>query len=86
MKVIFCITVRVFIKSYINIEDLTYLFFWLLLLSHQEFPGKEGKTTVSLWNYHAFFRELDIDVFSILHCGLVTKFILDTEMHTEVSD
>uniref|UniRef100_A0A8C0WC98 Fanconi anemia group D2 protein n=1 Tax=Castor canadensis TaxID=51338 RepID=A0A8C0WC98_CASCN len=52
----------------------------------KEFPGKEGKTTVSLWNYHAFFRELDIDVFSILHCGLVTKFILDTEMHTEATE
>lgn len=29
---------------------------------------------------------MDIEVFSILRCGLVTKFILDTEMHTEVSD
>ncbi|XP_006887761.1 PREDICTED: Fanconi anemia group D2 protein [Elephantulus edwardii] len=43
----------------------------------------EDKTSVSLQNYRAFFRELDIEVFSILHCGLVTKFILDTEMHTE---
>lgn len=42
--------------------------------------------SVSLQNYRAFFRELDIEVFSILHCGLVTKCILDTEMHTEVSD
>lgn len=41
---------------------------------------------MSLQNYRAFFRELDIEVFSILHSGLVTKFILDTEMHTEVSD
>uniref|UniRef100_A0A8C5NYK1 Fanconi anemia, complementation group D2 n=1 Tax=Jaculus jaculus TaxID=51337 RepID=A0A8C5NYK1_JACJA len=55
--------------------------------SHQdkEFTGKEGKTLVSLQKYHAFFRELDIEVFSILHCGLVTKFILDTEMHTKVN-
>jgi Fanconi anemia group D2 protein len=52
----------------------------------QESTGKEGKTFVSLQNYRAFFRELDIEVFSILHSGLVTKFILDTEMHTEVSD
>lgn len=41
---------------------------------------------MSLQNYHAFFRELDIEVFSILRCGLVAKLILDTEMHTEVSD
>uniref|UniRef100_A0A8C6I5W3 Fanconi anemia, complementation group D2 n=1 Tax=Mus spicilegus TaxID=10103 RepID=A0A8C6I5W3_MUSSI len=49
----------------------------------KESTGKEGKTFVSLQNYRAFFRELDIEVFSILHSGLVTKFILDTEMHTE---
>ncbi|XP_076972690.1 Fanconi anemia group D2 protein isoform X3 [Tamandua tetradactyla] len=50
------------------------------------FTGKEEKMTVSLQNYHAFFRELDIEVFSILHCGLVTKFTLDTEMHTEATE
>nr|3S4W_B Chain B, Fanconi anemia group D2 protein homolog [Mus musculus] len=44
------------------------------------------KTFVSLQNYRAFFRELDIEVFSILHSGLVTKFILDTEMHTEATE
>ncbi|CAD7684900.1 unnamed protein product [Nyctereutes procyonoides] len=52
----------------------------------KEFKGKEERTSVSLQNYHAFFRELDIEVFSILHCGLVTKFILDTEMHTEATE
>uniref|UniRef100_A0A452UX93 FA complementation group D2 n=1 Tax=Ursus maritimus TaxID=29073 RepID=A0A452UX93_URSMA len=52
----------------------------------KEVKGKEEKTSVSLQNYHAFFRELDIEVFSILHCGLVTKFILDTEMHTEATE
>uniref|UniRef100_A0A8C8Z9W2 FA complementation group D2 n=1 Tax=Prolemur simus TaxID=1328070 RepID=A0A8C8Z9W2_PROSS len=53
---------------------------------NKEFPGKEEKMSVSLQNYHTFFRELDIEVFSILHCGLVTKFILDTEMHTEATE
>lgn len=48
--------------------------------------GKEGKMAVSLHSYRPFFRELDIEVFSVLHCGLVTKSILDTELHTEVSD
>ncbi|XP_061053242.1 Fanconi anemia group D2 protein isoform X2 [Eubalaena glacialis] len=52
----------------------------------KEFRGKEEKTSVSLQNYHAFFRELDLEVFSILHCGLVAKFILDTEMHTEATE
>uniref|UniRef100_A0A2K6AWF3 FA complementation group D2 n=1 Tax=Macaca nemestrina TaxID=9545 RepID=A0A2K6AWF3_MACNE len=53
---------------------------------NKEFTGKEEKTSLLLHNYHAFFRELDIEVFSILHCGLVTKFILDTEMHTEATE
>ncbi|KAM9592408.1 Fanconi anemia group D2 protein [Trichechus inunguis] len=53
----------------------------------KEFTKKEEeKTSVLLQNYSAFFRELDIEVFSILHCGLVTKFILDTEMHTEATE
>ncbi|XP_031326705.1 Fanconi anemia group D2 protein isoform X1 [Camelus dromedarius] len=52
----------------------------------KELKGKEGKTSVSLQNYHAYFRELDIEVFSILHCGLVAKFILDAEMHTEATE
>nr|XP_055238905.1 Fanconi anemia group D2 protein isoform X8 [Gorilla gorilla gorilla] len=53
---------------------------------NKEFTGKEEKTSLLLHNSHAFFRELDIEVFSILHCGLVTKFILDTEMHTEATE
>ncbi|GAB5568276.1 Fanconi anemia group D2 protein isoform X4 [Prionailurus iriomotensis] len=51
-----------------------------------EFKGKEEKPSVSLQNYRFFFRELDVEVFSILHCGLVTKFIFDTEMHTEATE
>nr|XP_054752442.1 Fanconi anemia group D2 protein-like [Lytechinus pictus] len=31
----------------------------------------------------AFFRELDLDVFSVLGCGLVSRTILDTEMNTK---
>ncbi|XP_063081320.1 Fanconi anemia group D2 protein isoform X10 [Cavia porcellus] len=52
----------------------------------KEFTGKEARASVSLQNYRAFFRELDIEVFSILRCGLVTKVILDTEMHTEATE
>ncbi|KAF6312819.1 FA complementation group D2 [Rhinolophus ferrumequinum] len=51
----------------------------------KEFKGKEEKT-VALQNYRAFFRELDMEVFNVLHCGLVTKVILDSEMHTEATE
>ncbi|XP_066102043.1 Fanconi anemia group D2 protein isoform X4 [Saccopteryx bilineata] len=51
----------------------------------KEFKGKEEKT-VSLQDYHFLFRELDMEVFSILHCGLVTKFIFDTEMHPKATE
>ncbi|NXD67820.1 FACD2 protein, partial [Eolophus roseicapillus] len=36
-----------------------------------------------LQNYRLYFRELDLEVFTVLHCGLLTKSVLDTEMHTE---
>ncbi|KAM4821108.1 Fanconi anemia group D2 protein [Thomomys bottae] len=52
----------------------------------KESTEMEGKKSGSLQNYHAFFRELDIEVFSILHCGLVTKVFLDTDMHTEATE
>ncbi|XP_065543971.1 Fanconi anemia group D2 protein isoform X2 [Lathamus discolor] len=37
----------------------------------------------TLQNYRLYFRELDLEVFTVLHCGLLTKSVLDTEMHTE---
>ncbi|KAM4653984.1 Fanconi anemia group D2 protein isoform 3-T3 [Amazona ochrocephala] len=36
-----------------------------------------------LQNYRLYFRELDLEVFTMLTCGLLTKSVLDTEMHTE---
>ncbi|KYO27801.1 Fanconi anemia group D2 protein [Alligator mississippiensis] len=42
--------------------------------------------SVQLQRYRAYFRELDFDVFTILHCGLLTKSVLDTEMHTEARE
>ena len=30
------------------------------------------------------FRELDLNVFEILKCGLVSKAVLDSDMNTEV--
>ncbi|XP_060621713.2 Fanconi anemia group D2 protein [Anolis sagrei] len=50
-------------------------------------PGKESWTSlVPLQSYSAYFRELDLEVFNILHCGLLTKSILDTEMHTKTRE
>nr|XP_025046210.1 Fanconi anemia group D2 protein [Pelodiscus sinensis] len=47
---------------------------------------KSGIPSVPLQSYRAFFRELDLEVFNILHCGLLTKSILDSEMHTEARE
>ncbi|XP_022104971.1 Fanconi anemia group D2 protein-like isoform X2 [Acanthaster planci] len=38
---------------------------------------------VDLARYRIYFRELDIDVFNILGCGLVSRSVLDSEMHTK---
>ncbi|XP_074861679.1 Fanconi anemia group D2 protein isoform X2 [Carettochelys insculpta] len=45
-----------------------------------------GIPWVQLQSYRGFFRELDLEVFNILHCGLLTKSILDSEMHTEARE
>ncbi|XP_043406782.1 Fanconi anemia group D2 protein isoform X8 [Chelonia mydas] len=47
---------------------------------------RSGIPLVQLQSYRAFFRELDLEVFTILHCGLLTKSILDSEMHTEARE
>lgn len=53
-----------------------------------QFPEKLDsgeKPVVDLANYRAFFRELDISVFTILHTGLITKSSLDTELNTKAT-
>ncbi|XP_067908183.1 Fanconi anemia group D2 protein isoform X1 [Heterodontus francisci] len=47
---------------------------------------EDGKVFVNLPNYRAYFRELDTDVFFVLQCGLVTKSLLDTELHTKATE
>ncbi|GCB72308.1 hypothetical protein scyTo_0006243 [Scyliorhinus torazame] len=47
---------------------------------------EEGKVLINLNNYRAYFRELDTDVFIVLRCGLVTKSVLDTELHTKATE
>ncbi|NWQ80175.1 FACD2 protein, partial [Columbina picui] len=45
-----------------------------------------GNPLAQLQSYRPYFRELDLEVFTVLHCGLLTKSILDTEMHTEAHE
>ncbi|NXK94481.1 FACD2 protein, partial [Formicarius rufipectus] len=45
-----------------------------------------GHPLAQLQSYRPYFRELDLEVFTVLHCGLLTKSVLDTEMHTEARE
>ncbi|XP_053152067.1 Fanconi anemia group D2 protein [Hemicordylus capensis] len=53
----------------------------------KDIPEKEAEIPlVQLQNYCAYFRELDFEVFAILHTGLLTKSVLDTEMNTKTRE
>ncbi|NWH90010.1 FACD2 protein, partial [Aegithalos caudatus] len=45
-----------------------------------------GNPLAQLQSYRPYFRELDLEVFTVLHCGLLTKSVLDMEMHTEARE
>ncbi|NWV01184.1 FACD2 protein, partial [Upupa epops] len=45
-----------------------------------------GNPLAQLQSYRLYFRELDLELFTVLHCGLLTKSVLDTEMHTEARE
>ncbi|XP_023791226.1 Fanconi anemia group D2 protein-like [Cyanistes caeruleus] len=45
-----------------------------------------GNPLAQLQSYRPYFRELDLEVFTVLLCGLLTKSVLDTEMHTEARE
>lgn len=45
---------------------------------------KETRAGVSLVSYRPFFRELDVEVLSVLQCGLLSCTTLDSEMNTKV--
>ncbi|KAK3101624.1 hypothetical protein FSP39_004973 [Pinctada imbricata] len=53
----------------------------------QGVDGKQSsdKASINLSNYRPFFRELDIEVFTILNTGMITKSNLDTEMNTKAT-
>uniref|UniRef100_H0Z8Q1 FA complementation group D2 n=1 Tax=Taeniopygia guttata TaxID=59729 RepID=H0Z8Q1_TAEGU len=56
-------------------------------LSELDKVGVEaGNPLAQLQSYRPYFRELDLEVFTVLHCGLLTKSVLDTEMHTEARE
>ena len=60
--------------------------YWHLWQDHPEKEKeKEAKEGVSLSLYWPFFRELDIEVMNVLQCGLLSRSILDTELHSKVS-
>uniref|UniRef100_A0A3Q2QE73 FA complementation group D2 n=1 Tax=Fundulus heteroclitus TaxID=8078 RepID=A0A3Q2QE73_FUNHE len=47
---------------------------------------KESRPGVSLTAYRPFFRELDMEVLSVLHCGSLSRSLLDSELHTKVRE
>ncbi|XP_054472432.1 Fanconi anemia group D2 protein [Anoplopoma fimbria] len=56
----------------------------------QEQPEKEKEKEVrhgvSLVSYRQFFRELDMEVLDVLQCGLLSRSLLDSELHTKVRE
>lgn len=59
----------------------------MLLLVLKEQPEKEkekeSRPGVSLLSYRPFFRELDMEVLSVLQCGLLSCSLLDSECQTK---
>ncbi|XP_047202452.1 Fanconi anemia group D2 protein isoform X2 [Girardinichthys multiradiatus] len=47
---------------------------------------KEIRPGVSLTAYRPFFRELDMEVLSVLQCGLLSRSLLDSELNTKVRE
>ncbi|XP_069563483.1 Fanconi anemia group D2 protein [Brachyistius frenatus] len=56
--------------------------------AQQEPPEKEKESRpgASLGSYRHFFRELDMEVLSVLQCGLMSRSLLDSEEHTNVRE
>ncbi|XP_076870482.1 Fanconi anemia group D2 protein [Brachyhypopomus gauderio] len=54
---------------------------------HVEKEKEKGpRTAVSMSSYRPFFRELDLEVLSVLQCGLLSRSVLDTELHSKVRE
>uniref|UniRef100_A0A3B4Y196 FA complementation group D2 n=1 Tax=Seriola lalandi dorsalis TaxID=1841481 RepID=A0A3B4Y196_SERLL len=52
----------------------------------QKEKEKEVRQGVSLMSYRQFFRELDMEVLSVLQCGLLSRSLLDSELHSKVQE
>ncbi|XP_028302622.1 Fanconi anemia group D2 protein isoform X2 [Gouania willdenowi] len=54
--------------------------------TQQEQPEKEKevRSGASLTSYRQFFRELDMEVLSVLQCGSLSCTVLDSELHTNL--
>ncbi|KAI4901467.1 hypothetical protein NFI96_014945, partial [Prochilodus magdalenae] len=57
-----------------------------IIISEHPEKEKEVKAGVNLSSYWPFFRELDIEVMNVLQCGLLSRSILDTELHSKVRE
>ncbi|XP_068108990.1 Fanconi anemia group D2 protein isoform X2 [Hyperolius riggenbachi] len=47
---------------------------------------ESSKPSISLTSFRPYFRELDLDVFTILHSGLLTRSLLDSNMCTKATE
>ncbi|KAI1890915.1 hypothetical protein AGOR_G00158510 [Albula goreensis] len=52
----------------------------------KEKDKEKEKPAVSLASYRPFFRELDLEVLSVLQCGLLSRSLLDSELHSRVRE
>ncbi|KAM5148348.1 Fanconi anemia group D2 protein [Mantella aurantiaca] len=49
-------------------------------------PEEISKPAVNLSSFRPFFRELDLEVFTVLNSGLLTRSLLDSEMCTKATE
>uniref|UniRef100_A0A6Q2Z3G9 FA complementation group D2 n=1 Tax=Esox lucius TaxID=8010 RepID=A0A6Q2Z3G9_ESOLU len=58
-----------------------------LMSKWHHIPARKDKETskpaVSLVSYRPFFRELDMEVLGVLQCGLLSRSVLDSELHSK---
>ncbi|XP_076125182.1 Fanconi anemia group D2 protein [Alosa pseudoharengus] len=54
--------------------------------AEKEKEKEKERAGISLSAYRPFFRELDIEVLGVLECGLLSRTLLDTELHSRVRE
>uniref|UniRef100_A0A7N6AQL1 FA complementation group D2 n=1 Tax=Anabas testudineus TaxID=64144 RepID=A0A7N6AQL1_ANATE len=68
------------------IGSITAVILFVLKDQSEKEKEKEVRQGVNLGAYRQFFRELDMEVLSVLQCGLLSRTQLDSELHTEVRE